>query len=162
LSPAALLAAVERAGGQVKLVDDRLRLSAPLGAVPPELLAQMRAHRAAVLSFLAVEDLRGEGTTLARELARLRRELPVKPPNKPPTQAEQRWRRWAQGYNEIRPTPGCPSEPCACGDRVFFRLGHDQPWRCRTCERADARLRVQRCWIAPAGTATTTTPAQEL
>jgi hypothetical protein len=107
---------------------------------------------------LVEEDLRAEGTSLARELAKLRRELPVKPPAKPASQVEERWRKWAREYREIRPLPGCPSEPCRCGDRVYFRLSPRAPWRCRSCERVDTRMmKSARWWLVPAPRTTTTT-----
>ena len=39
-------------------------------------------------------------------------------------------------------------DPCGCGDTLFWRIAPGAPWRCRTCDRPNARLRVQ--WL-PAG-----------
>jgi hypothetical protein len=108
---------------------------------------------------LLVDALKAEGATMASAARAMRRALPVPPPKKPPTQQEQRWRRWAAGYlREIRPLPDYPSEPCVCGDRVYYRLGREAPWRCRTCAHVDAKRRVE-WWVAPPPrTATTKEP----
>jgi hypothetical protein len=52
---------------------------------------------------------------------------------------------WAAGYlREITARADTPEAPCpACGDRVFYKLAAGSPWRCRTCERPNARLSVQ-------------------
>jgi hypothetical protein len=78
---------------------------------------------------------------------------------KEPTEAELRHRRWARGYlREITPTPGCPSEPCGkCNDRVFYRIAHSSPWKCRACQPVDARRRV--LWFVAPPTTPTHAPA---
>jgi hypothetical protein len=48
--------------------------------------------------------------------------------------------------------PGTPGGQCLiCGDRVFYKLAAGSPWRCRSCERPDARLDIHRWFVAPRG-----------
>ena len=49
---------------------------------------------------------------------------------------------WRGHHGEV--PEACP----ICGDGMFYRLAERSPWRCRTCEPVDARLKVQ--WL-PAG-----------
>ena len=50
---------------------------------------------------------------------------------------------WRAHHSEV--PEACP----ACGDSMFYRLAERSPWRCRTCEPVDARLKVQ--WLAAGG-----------
>ena len=42
-----------------------------------------------------------------------------------------------------------PGACLTCGDTLFWRIARGAPWRCRTCERPDARTKVQ--WVAVGG-----------
>jgi hypothetical protein len=96
------------------------------------------------------EDLRAEGVSFAKLEAEWRR----------------RWRKREIGaderrqrafniayFRELTPTGDDPSGPCQCGDRVFFQLAGQSRWRCRTCDRVDAGLKVERWLVTPAGRA---------
>ena len=51
---------------------------------------------------------------------------------------------------EWRARQGEVPGPClTCGDTLFWRIARGAPWRCRTCERPDARTKVQ--WLAAGG-----------
>jgi hypothetical protein len=52
---------------------------------------------------------------------------------------------------EITPTNATPSAPCGCGDRVWYRLDHDRPWRCRHCQPISAAAKFAQWFISPQG-----------
>jgi hypothetical protein len=84
------------------------------------------------------EDLALEGTTLDKEQRKFS-------PTKPRKSADaQRVERWCRHYLvEFRPGPDTPDQPCACGERVFWRPLRGQPWRCRSCTPPSSKLQVQ-------------------
>ena len=50
--------------------------------------------------------------------------------------------------------------PCVtCGDTLFWRIARGAPWRCRTCQRPDARMKVQ--WLAAGGGPTARSAARQ-
>lgn len=93
---------------------------------------------------IIVEDLRAEGTTLARVTREMRRRLPVKPKQRA-SGDEARVSRWARGgAAEFIPTPDTPTEPCSvCGDRVFHFHIRRGVWMCRTCTPPNALYRAR-------------------
>ena len=48
---------------------------------------------------------------------------------------------------------------CGCGDTLFWRIAPGAPWRCRTCDRPNARLRVQ--WLVAGGGPTARSAARQ-
>ena len=60
---------------------------------------------------------------------------------------------WRAHHSEV--PEACP----ACGDSMFYRLAERSPWRCRTCEPVDARLRVQ--WLVAGGGPTARSAARQ-
>jgi hypothetical protein len=54
MMPAALLALLDRLGCRIDAGGDSLRVNAPAGALRPELLAELRQHKQALLSALRV------------------------------------------------------------------------------------------------------------
>jgi hypothetical protein len=89
------------------------------------------------------DDLRVEGVSFAKLEAEWRRQWRRLAPNND----ERRQLAFNVAYlREFTPTGDDPAGPCQCGDRVFFQLAGQSRWRCRTCDRCDARLKAER-WL---------------
>jgi hypothetical protein len=96
---------------------------------------------------IAEQDLGAEGTTFARVEREMLARLPFR--HQKPTEAALRQRRLNALYmREFTPGADTPAGPCLiCGDRVSYKLAANSPWRCRGCERPNARLEIHRWFV---------------